>query len=98
MTKQGFHGIVRAYRRLFAVLDGELWPRYCEPACLRRSPVRAQCGRTFRHRWRNADMTAVATALSQRLRPLLAAACLGAASTLISAPAQARGPEGIADV
>src|SRR6201986_3132539 len=43
-------------------------------------------------------MTAVTTALSQRLRPLLAAACLGAASTLISAPAFARGPEGIADV
>src|ERR1700760_1754785 len=43
-------------------------------------------------------MTAVTTALSQRLRPLLAAACLGAASTLIAAPAQARGPEGIADV
>src|ERR1700760_1833296 len=70
----------------------------CEPACLRRSPVRAQCGRTFRHRWRNADMTAVTTALSQRLRPLLAAACLGAASTVIAAPALARGPEGIADV
>jgi serine protease Do len=43
-------------------------------------------------------MTAVTTALSQRLRPLLAAACLGAASTLIAAPALARGPEGIADV
>jgi serine protease Do len=43
-------------------------------------------------------MSAVTTALSQRLRPLLAAACLGAASTLISAPALARGPEGIADV
>src|SRR5215813_5498058 len=70
----------------------------CEPACLRRRPVRAQCGRIFRHRWRNADMTAVTTALSHRLRPLLAAACLGAASTLIAAPALARGPEGIADV
>src|SRR5215468_1632705 len=43
-------------------------------------------------------MTAVTTALSHRLRPLLAAACLGAASTLIAAPALARGPEGIADV
>src|ERR1700760_1385549 len=70
----------------------------CEPACLRRSPVRAQCGRAFRHRWRRPDMTAVTTALSQRLRPLLAAACLGAVSTLIAAPAMARGPEGIADV
>jgi serine protease Do len=43
-------------------------------------------------------MTAVTTALSRRLRPLAAAACLGAASTLIAAPALARGPEGIADV
>jgi len=43
-------------------------------------------------------MTAVTTALSHRLRPVLAAVCLGAASMLISAPALARGPEGIADV
>src|ERR1700761_2141906 len=43
-------------------------------------------------------MTAVTTGLSRRLRPLAAAACLGAASTLIAAPAMARGPEGIADV
>ena len=43
-------------------------------------------------------MIAVATALSHRLRPMLAAVCLGAASTLISAPTLARGPEGIADV
>src|SRR6201995_3800382 len=43
-------------------------------------------------------MTAVTTGLSRRLRPLAAAACLGAASTLISAPALARGPEGIADI
>src|ERR1700761_3232748 len=43
-------------------------------------------------------MTAVTTGLSRRLRPLAAAACLGAASTLIAAPALARGPEGIADV
>ena len=43
-------------------------------------------------------MTAVTTALSHRLRLLLAAACLGAMSALISAPALARGPEGIADV
>ena len=48
-------------------------------------------------------MTAAIPALSRRLRPLLAAICLGAASILISAPvvsvpALARGPEGIADV
>jgi serine protease Do len=48
-------------------------------------------------------MTGAIPALSHRLRPLLAAICLGAASVLISAPvvsvpALARGPEGIADV
>jgi serine protease Do len=43
-------------------------------------------------------MTAATTALSKRLRPLLAAICLGAAGALVSMPAQARGPEGIADV
>ena len=43
-------------------------------------------------------MTAATTALSQRLRPMLAAICLGAAGTLVTMPAQARGPEGIADV
>src|SRR6201987_4703389 len=48
--------------------------------------------------WREADMTAATTALSQRLRPVLAAICLGAAGALVSMPAYARGPEGIADV
>src|SRR5271157_3556138 len=43
-------------------------------------------------------MTAATTALSHRLRPLLAAVCLGAAAVLTSQPAFARGPEGIADV
>src|SRR5262245_60314536 len=43
-------------------------------------------------------MTAATTALSQRLRPVLAAICLGTAGALFSMPAQARGPEGIADV
>jgi serine protease Do len=42
-------------------------------------------------------MTGAIPALSHRLRPLLAALCLGAAS-LLSAPALARGPDGIADV
>jgi serine protease Do len=36
--------------------------------------------------------------LGDRLRPLLAAICVGAAGALVSAPAFARGPEGIADV
>jgi serine protease Do len=47
-------------------------------------------------------MTVASTALSHRLRPLVAAICLsaslGAASVLTSAPALARGPDGIADV
>jgi serine protease Do len=43
-------------------------------------------------------MTAAIPALSLRLRPLVAAICLGAASALASAPAFARGPEAIADV
>src|SRR5262245_34925187 len=43
-------------------------------------------------------MIAATFGLSQRLRPLLAAICLGAAGALFSVPAFARGPEGIADV
>src|SRR6201985_1225290 len=43
-------------------------------------------------------MTAATTALSRRLRPVLAAICLGAAGAMFSAPAFARGPEGVADV
>jgi serine protease Do len=43
-------------------------------------------------------MTGAIPALSRRLRPLMAAICLGAASVLMSAPASARGPDGIADV
>jgi serine protease Do len=43
-------------------------------------------------------MTGAIPALSHRLRPMLTAICLGAATVLISAPALARGPDGIADV
>jgi serine protease Do len=43
-------------------------------------------------------MTGAIPALSHRLRPWAAAICLGAATTLISVPASARGPDGIADV
>src|SRR2546430_1640830 len=47
-------------------------------------------------------MTGAIPAFCHRLRPLMAAICLGAtlgaASVLISAPASARGPDGIADV
>jgi serine protease Do len=43
-------------------------------------------------------MTAATIALSHRLRPYLAAICLGTISALTSAPALARGPDGIADV
>src|SRR5471030_1197208 len=43
-------------------------------------------------------MTGAIPALSHRLRLWLAAICLGASSVLMSAPAFARGPDGIADV
>src|SRR5437588_5469465 len=43
-------------------------------------------------------MTAAIPALSHRLRPVLAAICLAAASVLTPALALARGPDGIADV
>src|SRR5229473_6358756 len=43
-------------------------------------------------------MTGASPALSDRLRPLLAAICLGATSVLMPALALARGPDGIADV
>jgi serine protease Do len=43
-------------------------------------------------------MTGGIPALSHCLRPVLTAICLGAASVLMSAPALARGPDGIADV
>jgi serine protease Do len=42
-------------------------------------------------------MTATAS-FSHRLRPILTAACLAMAGAMVSAPASARGPEGIADV
>src|SRR3954463_11739354 len=47
--------------------------------------------------WREPDMTGAREALSRRLRHLAAAATIGAAS-LMSAPAVARGPDGIADI
>ena len=43
-------------------------------------------------------MSAATSALSHRLRPVVAAILLGAARALASAPAFARGPDGIADV
>src|SRR6202158_1577549 len=43
-------------------------------------------------------MTGAIPALSHRLRPVMATICLGAAAVLMSAPALARGPDGIADV
>src|SRR6266849_10425968 len=47
-------------------------------------------------------MTGAIPAFCHRLRPLMAAICLGATlgatSVLISAPASARGPDGIADI
>src|SRR3982751_4751207 len=48
--------------------------------------------------WREADMTGARPALSRRLRMMGAAISLGAAGVLASAPAFARGPDGIADI
>src|SRR3978361_1663925 len=68
--------------------------------CLRRSPVRAHCGCQIPDPFsgERPDMTGAIPALSRRLRPWLAAICLGAPSVLFSAPGFARGPDGIADV
>src|ERR1700756_3711422 len=77
-------------------MDGD---RFCELECLRRHSIRRSVD--AKHQilaWREADMTAATTALSHRLRPLVAAVCLGAVTSLAAAPASARGPEGIADV
>jgi serine protease Do len=43
-------------------------------------------------------MTGAIPALSRRLRPWVAAICLGATSLVMAQPASARGPDGIADV
>src|SRR3954467_2141185 len=43
-------------------------------------------------------MNGAISALSQRLRPMMAAICVASASVLMSAPASARGPDGIADI
>src|SRR5262245_6575886 len=68
--------------------------------CLRRGPVRAHCDAIFHSRfaWRKIDMTGARPALSRRLRHLAAAMTIGAASVVASAPAFARGPDGIADI
>src|SRR3981189_180795 len=48
--------------------------------------------------WREADMTGARPALSRSLRLMGLAITLGAAPLLASAPASARGPDGIADI
>src|SRR3954466_4091329 len=77
----------------------------CHAACWRRCPVRAHCRRKFSAPFAGGrpDMTGAIPALSHRLRPRAlslwaAAICLGAATTLLSLPAFARVPGGIADV
>src|SRR5512139_3116847 len=52
----------------------------------------------YRFAWRQTDMTGARPALSRRLRHLAAAMTIGAASIMVSAPALARGPDGIADI
>src|SRR4029453_4923665 len=51
-----------------------------------------------RFAWREIDMTGARPALSRRLRHLAAAMTIGAASVAASAPALARGPDGIAAI
>src|SRR5579862_1946634 len=66
---------------------------------LARSPLRAHCAcQNPLLRQERTDMIVATKASRHGLRPVLAAACLGAATLLISAPAVARGPDGIADV
>src|SRR5258708_1671215 len=69
------------------------------------APFGRTVGSNFRPRFpgERPDMTGAIPALSHRLRPRAlslwaAAICLGAATTLLSVPAFARGPDGIADV
>src|SRR4029077_19024668 len=91
----------------FCRIERDLWHRNAEARCLRGDPVRAHCAPQppFRLLLRlplrfleKANMTAATSALSHRLRPMLAAISIGAAAALVSQPALARGPEGIADV
>src|SRR5882757_7363775 len=72
----------------------------CDGACLRLCPVRAHCRLKFSAPFpgERPNMTGAIPASSYRLRPWAAAICLGAATTLLSVPAFARGPDGIADV
>src|SRR3954463_5937798 len=74
------------------------------PACAC-APFGRTVGSNFRPRFfgERPDMTGAIPALSHRLRTRAlslwaAAICLGAATTLLSVPAFARGPDGIADV
>src|SRR4030081_2403215 len=76
-----------------------------QAACLRLLPVRAHCRRKFSAPFpgERPDMTGAIPALSHRLRTRAlslwaAAICLGAATTLLSVPALAPGPDRIADV
>src|SRR5262249_54935027 len=83
------HGLRKGTgRRVFALLNGIDADRIGEPECLRRHPVQAQCGRRIFNRlpWREVEMTAATKVLSHRLRPFVAAVCLGAASAFLSAP------------
>src|SRR6202034_4685669 len=92
-------------RRVFAVFGARSWHQMPRSDACAVTPF----GRTVDSNYdpyfpgKRSNMTGAIPALSHRLRPLLAAICLGAASILISAPvvsvpALARGPEGIADV
>src|SRR6202007_2375594 len=74
--------------------SGALWQRHSNPVS---RPFRDTASR-HRFKTERFDMTVAIPAFNRRLRPLLAAICLGAASFAVTPQAFARGPDGIADV
>ena len=96
-----FNAIVSGGVRLFAVLSGtNAGNMPCPDACaVTRFGRSVAANSVFAFFEERPNMTGAIPALSHRLHPLLAAICLGAAGVLMaSAPVQARGPDGIADV
>jgi serine protease Do len=96
----GINAIVSGRVLFFAVLGGAYGDQLLKPSACAATPFGRTVDVKFRPvlRRKRTDMTGAIPALSHRLRPLMAAICLGAATALTSAPALARGPDGIADV
>jgi serine protease Do len=96
----GINAIVSGRVLFFAVLSATYGEQLLKPGACTATLFRRTVDFKFRPvlRRKRTDMTGAIPALSHRLRPLMAAICLGAVSALMSAPALARGPDGIADV